>query len=590
MVFGFFKEKKNQSKSLEILTFLYEIHPNYNTTQSYYHGSKFVKDCKYELDKDNLKYYSLFSKDDLDFLVYPLYYNIDSKYKNLLESKIYSCDVEDYYEINKPLNEFFSDLKDIISKQDIKISKLEKKEFYLYKRISKHQFDLRTKDLMENTLDVKNYTHKDLLALPLFIKDVADLPNSRDFRNYLSYKVHNNHSVRTYIEGGPIWIEKQIEDYLEGCRLNDLNYSNYSNNYDKIKQQFDIHKNRDLIKFYELFESYNSGSSNGIIEYIKLINYISPYPKNISPSNFRYEYDQVNKILIVNLNLPDFERVEVTKEGKRDQLKLNKTELKNLIEFCHYLIPIRTMLEIFKFDNSNHINSIALNGEVESFNRANGNLETRVILSLFVKKDDMNSINLSNIDPKECFKSLKGVAASKIHEKIPIKPILTFKKDNRIIESKEILDNLQEENLAIMEWDEFEHLIRELFAKEFSQEGAEVKVTQASRDRGVDAIAYDPDPIRGGKFIIQAKRYTATVDVSAVRDLYGTIMNEGANRGILVTTAKFGSDAYDFAKDKNITLLEGNQLLGLLNKHGYSFKIDITEARKILNLTPRKTY
>ena len=109
-----------------------------------------------------------------------------------------------------------------------------------------------------------------------------------------------------------------------------------------------------------------------------------------------------------------------------------------------------------------------------------------------------------------------------------------------------------------MKWEDFEHLIRELFAKEFSQEGAEVKITQASRDKGVDAIAYDPDPIRGGKFVIQAKRYTATVDVSSVRDLYGTIMNEGANRGILVTTAKYGSDSYEFARDKNITLISGS--------------------------------
>jgi len=38
-----------------------------------------------------------------------------------------------------------------------------------------------------------------------------------------------------------------------------------------------------------------------------------------------------------------------------------------------------------------------------------------------------------------------------------------------------------------------------------------VKVTQASRDRGVDAIAFDPDPIRGGKFVIQAKRYNITL-------------------------------------------------------------------------------
>ena len=36
--------------------------------------------------------------------------------------------------------------------------------------------------------------------------------------------------------------------------------------------------------------------------------------------------------------------------------------------------------------------------------------------------------------------------------------------------------------------------------------GREVKITQASRDG--DAIAFDPDQIRGGKIVIQAKRYT----------------------------------------------------------------------------------
>ena len=35
-----------------------------------------------------------------------------------------------------------------------------------------------------------------------------------------------------------------------------------------------------------------------------------------------------------------------------------------------------------------------------------------------------------------------------------------------------------------------------------------------------------------GKTVIQAKRYVNTVDVSAVRDLYGTVHNEGASRGI----------------------------------------------------------
>ena len=96
-----------------------------------------------------------------------------------------------------------------------------------------------------------------------------------------------------------------------------------------------------------------------------------------------------------------------------------------------------------------------------------------------------------------------------------------------------------------------------------------MRVTQASRDKGVDAVIFNPDPLSGGKIVVQAKRYTHTVDVEAVRALYGTVLNEGAIKGILVTTSQFGSDAYSFAKDKPLTLLNGSELLGLLKQHGY---------------------
>jgi len=106
-----------------------------------------------------------------------------------------------------------------------------------------------------------------------------------------------------------------------------------------------------------------------------------------------------------------------------------------------------------------------------------------------------------------------------------------------------------------------------------------VKITQASRDGGVDAVVFDPDPIHGGKIVIQAKRYTNTVSVSAVRDLFGTVHNEGANKGILVTTADYGPDAYEFARGKPLTLISGSELLYLLAKHGHKARIDLKEAR-----------
>ena len=52
-------------------------------------------------------------------------------------------------------------------------------------------------------------------------------------------------------------------------------------------------------------------------------------------------------------------------------------------------------------------------------------------------------------------------------------------------------------------------------------------------------------------------------------------------KGILVTTSHFGSDAYDFAKDKPLALFPGAELLGLLEKYGYKFRIDIDEAKRL---------
>ncbi len=81
--------------------------------------------------------------------------------------------------------------------------------------------------------------------------------------------------------------------------------------------------------------------------------------------------------------------------------------------------------------------------------------------------------------------------------------------------------------------------------------------------------------------LIQAKRYTNTVDVSAVRDLCAVVRKEGASRGILVTTSTYGADAYAFANNEPITLLNGAELLGLLQKHGYQFRVDLAEARRM---------
>ena len=308
--------------------------------------------------------------------------------------------------------------------------------------------------------------------------------------------------------------------------------------------------------------------------------------------DFRKEIESIKEkdMLVVNYELPNMSNFSEVKEYKyiaSSKEIRTKTYTESYIakryENVLYSITLRSLYEIFSIDTENEINGITFNGFVTQVNPATGITVRKCILSIQVSRDKFLHINLSQVEPKACFKALKGVSAAKLVDISPITPILTFnKKDKRFVEGKDIEVN-QGTNLAAMHWEDFEHLVRELFEMEFAKNGGEVRVTQASRDGGVDAIVFDPDPLRGGKIVIQAKRYTNTVGVSAVRDLYGTVINEGANSGILITTSDYGHDSYEFAKDKPLKLLNGGHLLALLHKNGRKAHINIEEAKKNTN-------
>jgi len=354
-----------------------------------------------------------------------------------------------------------------------------------------------------------------------------------------------------------------------------------------MQQQAEYNKQID-----ELREGYYKLNEDSVIEYCSLVLENSVYPETF-PKSFELEYSTSSKMLIIEYQLPSLECFPTLKEikylsSKREmkEIHLSESQVQKMFDDAIYKIALRTIHEIFEADKASAVDTVVFNGWIRAINKATGKEENNCILSVQVSKDVFLDIDLANVDPKTCFKNLKGVAASKLSALSPIKPILQIssRSDKRFVDSYEVANQLDEStNLAAMDWEDFEHLIRELFEKEFTSSGGEVRVTQASRDGGVDAIAYDPDPIRGGKIVIQAKRYTNTVGVSAVRDLYGAVMNEGATKGILVTTSDFGPDAYEFAKDKPLTLLNGSNLLYLLEKHGHRAKIDLQEAKRILS-------
>ena len=336
--------------------------------------------------------------------------------------------------------------------------------------------------------------------------------------------------------------------------------------------------------------AYIAGNEDGIKNLVDIVLSSSIYP-NSFPQEYTIDYNMNTQNLVVEYVLPVPENLPNLKDVKYIQSKnefketyLSEATMAKIYDNLLYQITLRTIREIYDADINRHIQAIVFNGWINSTDKATGKDYSACILSLQAGRDEFMDINLRQVDVKACFKKLKGVGSSQLFRLTPVAPILKMNRnDSRFVSSYDVADNIDESvNLAAMDWQDFEHLIRELFEKEFNQSGGEVKITRASKDGGVDAVAFDPDPIRGGKIVIQAKRYTNTVGLSAVRDLYGTVLNEGANKGILVSTADYGPDAYSFAKDKPITLLDGGNLLHLLQKHGHKARIDLREAKLIM--------
>ena len=380
--------------------------------------------------------------------------------------------------------------------------------------------------------------------------------------------------------------DEEVKKYENDVKKIDKKYKKDFEAWEAKKAEFEEKQIISNSKVDLLKNRYFNNESEAIVEYCELILSKSKYPECF-PKSFDFEYISQTKILIIECFLPSVDELPTLKEvkfisNKYKEYHITESQINKMYDSLMYKITLKRMFEIFNSDSIEAIEAISFNGWVNAINKATGKKENNCILSIQAKKSEFLEIDLEHVDAKTCFKKLKGVSSSVLTGLTAIQPILQInREDKRFTNHYEVANFIDSStNLASMDWEDFEHLIREVFAQEFSSNGGEVKVTQASRDGGVDAIAFDPDPIRGGKIVIQAKRYTNTVGVSAVRDLYGTVMNEGATKGILVTTADYGPDAYEFVKGKPLTLMNGSHLLYLLEKHGHQARIDIKEARE----------
>lgn len=113
-----------------------------------------------------------------------------------------------------------------------------------------------------------------------------------------------------------------------------------------------------------------------------------------------------------------------------------------------------------------------------------------------------------------------------------------------------------------MTWQQFELLVGEAFRR---QGYRVVETGGGGADGGIDLVLAKPAENGQEKVLVQCKQWRALkVGVDVVRELYGVMAARGATGGIVVTSGRFTDEAVQFAQGRNVRLIDGGKLRGMV--------------------------
>jgi len=274
------------------------------------------------------------------------------------------------------------------------------------------------------------------------------------------------------------------------------------------RQAFNAKVQQRAAEVSELEERYRRGEIDAVTTYNSMVLERSVYPDGF-PQFFRLAYQPESKELVIDYHLPTADVIPLEAEYRyvktKDEIepKLRKAnEIRDLYTDIVSSIALRTIHEVMEADQGNVIDVAAFNGFVETVDPATGRDIQPYLISARAIKSDFMQINLARVDKKSCLRNLGARVSPQPLEKQPVKPVVEFNMvDRRFIEQGDILGELESRpNLMELSPSEFETLTSNLF----NRMGLETRLTRASKDGGVDVVAYDTRPVLGGKVVIQS--------------------------------------------------------------------------------------
>ncbi|MFF4168859.1 restriction endonuclease [Streptomyces sp. NPDC001744] len=313
----------------------------------------------------------------------------------------------------------------------------------------------------------------------------------------------------------------------------------------------------------------SAGEPETVVDYFSAVLFASTAWPDGFPREVSAAYDRAGRGFVLDWDLPGYEVVPGAKGVKylpgtdqEREVPRPVTQRRALYRNVLAQSVLLAVRELFAADRFGALETVALNGYVGGVDPATGLASRVCVASVVVGRQDFERLNLELVAAVDCLTGgLAGRLSARPDERVAVVPLRT---PDQVGSDIVVQGDGEEPDLLSMDPIAFEGLVAELFRAR----GLQAVTTRRSNDGGVDVEALDPDPISGGSILVQVKRYRNTVPPSAVRDLYGTVQGAGANKGVLVTTSRFGPGSYTFANGKPLTLIPGNDLVDLLHQHG----------------------
>ncbi|MEU3555158.1 restriction endonuclease [Streptomyces fragilis] len=316
-----------------------------------------------------------------------------------------------------------------------------------------------------------------------------------------------------------------------------------------------------------------------VVEYFSAALYASTAWPEGFPRQVSAAYDPAAGQLVLDWQLPGYDVVPAVKavryrSGTDDDQETARpvTQRRALYREVVAQCVLLVLHHLFAADEYAALDSVALNGFVDDNDPATGRRTRIHLATVMAPRAAFDGLHLGQVDAVSCLTdALRGQLTARPDQLTAVRPGRRPEEVGARVVSH---GGEEEPDLFAMDPLAFESLVAELFRAM----GMQAVTTQRSNDGGVDVDALDPTPIRGGKIVVQVKRYRNTVPPTAVRDLYGTVQDVGANKGVLVTTSRFGPGSHTFANGKPLELVSGPELVDLLHRHGLSGRLGAAGA------------